>query len=134
MLQGELERGDVVQLNPDTVENRAFRGKLMTVSEVRSWGAQGYVENISLPPDIEGAAKELGIDVEKLRDALGHPGVVTYNNRAYYRARWEDMEYVGRSVWELAEEEHEGKEDGPEESGATRPVAEGEDRKPGGTG
>ena len=64
-----LKVGDIVQLNPETCRNRMFAGCLMTVSEPKSWGAQGYVQ-------------ALGQD--------GKPG-----GQAYYRAKWEEMERTG---------------------------------------
>ena len=69
-----LEPGDVVQLSPDTL-NPMFAGCMMTVTEPKEWGAQGYVQ------------------------ALGEnrkPG-----GAAYYRATWEHMELVGKAVWIL---------------------------------
>jgi hypothetical protein len=71
-----LLAGDVVQLSPE-VRNPMFAGCMMIVTEPsKSWGAQGYVQ-------------ALGKD--------GAPG-----GRAYYRATWAEMEFVGRAVW-LAE-------------------------------
>ena len=62
----EIDDGTIVQLNPHTVRNRMFAGCLMVVTELKSWGAQGYVQ-------------APGQD--------GHPG-----GQAYYRARWDEME------------------------------------------
>ena len=56
---------DVVQLDPVTTRNPMFAGCFMTVTEVKPWGAQGYVQS-------------LGID--------GKPG-----GQAYYRATHEEM-------------------------------------------
>lgn len=58
-----------MQLSPDTCRNRMFAGCLMVVSEVKSWGAQGYVQG-------------LGAD--------GNPG-----GQYYYRANHEEMEPTG---------------------------------------
>lgn len=69
----ELKVGDVVQLNPETVRNKMFAGCMMTISEPKRFGAQGYVQ------------------------ALGEndaPG-----GQAYYRANWDEMEIVGSAVW-----------------------------------
>jgi hypothetical protein len=63
--KAQLPVGIVVQLNPETVRNPMFAGCFMTVTEPKSWGAQGYVQS-------------LGAD-EK-------PG-----GQAYYRATWEEM-------------------------------------------
>lgn len=67
----ELKVGDVVQLNPETVGNKAFAGAFMVVTEPKSWGAQGYVESI------------------------GSDAVASVKGAAYFRAKWEAMEYIG---------------------------------------
>lgn len=72
MTPRELEPGDVVQLGPN-VGNPMFAYCMMTVSEPKTFGAQGYVQ------------------------MTGENGGV--GGRAYYRAKWEEMEYVGRAVW-----------------------------------
>jgi hypothetical protein len=69
----ELEPGNVVQLNPETVGNPMFAGCFMVVTEPKTWGAQGYVT-------------ALGED--------GKPG-----GAAYYRAKWEEMELIGHAEW-----------------------------------
>ena len=70
MEQGEdLLVGELVQLNPETCRNRMFAGAIMTVTEPKPWGAQGYVQ-------------ALGKDEQ--------PG-----GQAYYRAKWEEMEKTG---------------------------------------
>lgn len=69
-----LAPGDLVQLNPDTTRNRAFAGCIMTVTEPKSWGAQGYVQGLG--PDRQTPA-----------------------GQAYYRAVWEEMELVGKAEW-----------------------------------
>lgn len=63
-----LQPGDVVQLEPES--DNLFGGHFMVVEEVRSWGAQGYVQSL------------------ERRGAL-----------AYYRAKHEAMHYVGRAVF-----------------------------------
>ena len=67
-----LEPGDLVQLNPETVGNEHFGACIMVVTEAKSFGAQGYVQS---------------------------PG----HGQAYYRARWEEMEIVGRAVWTVGD-------------------------------
>lgn len=69
----KLQVGDVVQLDPKTTVNPMFRACLMTVTEVKSWGAQGYVQALG----------------EKMESG----------GQAYYRASWDTMEYVGKAVW-----------------------------------
>lgn len=72
----ELRPGDVVQLDPEhhvAPRDGFFAGCFMTVTETKSWGAMGFV---AMP----GARGEM-------------PG------EAYYRARWAEMEFVGRAVW-----------------------------------
>lgn len=69
----KLEPGMVVQLDPEKVGNPMFGGCMMTVTEPKTWGAQGYVQ------------------------ALGNNGKM--GGQAYYRAKWEEMEFVGQAVW-----------------------------------
>jgi hypothetical protein len=64
-----LQVGSLVQLNPETCRNRMFAGCIMTVTEPKTWGAQGYVQ-------------ALGTDEA--------PG-----GMAYYRAKWDEMEVTG---------------------------------------
>lgn len=68
-----LEVGDIVQLDPEKCGNPMFAGCFMTVTEFKSWGAQGYVQS-------------LGCD--------GEPG-----GQAYYRAKFEEMVKVGKAEW-----------------------------------
>lgn len=35
--------GEIVQLNPENTKNEMFQDCLMVVTEVKSWGVQGYV-------------------------------------------------------------------------------------------
>jgi hypothetical protein len=72
MIPRELEPGDVVQLSP-SVRNPMFAYCMMTVTTPKVWGAQGYVQMIG---------------------DNGLPG-----GRAYYRAKWDEMEYVGYAQW-----------------------------------
>jgi len=45
MKKSELHIGDVVQLAPqEDVEDDLFAGCFMTVTEPKSWGAQGFVQ------------------------------------------------------------------------------------------
>ena len=71
--RGCLQEGTLVQLNPETVKNKAFSGCIMVVTEPKSFGAQGYVQ------------------------ALGDRS--TPGGCAYYRATFEEMEVVGRAEW-----------------------------------
>lgn len=75
MIERELVPGDVVQLAPST-RNQMFAFCMMTVTEPKEWGAQGYVQMT-------------GND--------GMPGP-----QAHYRAKWEEMEYIGRAEWVIA--------------------------------
>jgi len=70
--------GAVVQLSP-TVKNPMFACCMMTITEMKEWGAQGYVQ------------------------ALGEDG--KQGGQAYYRAKWEEMEFVGLAVWEVGDDE-----------------------------
>ncbi len=67
----DLQIGDVVQISP-TLEG-CFKACFMMVTEPKGWGAQGFV---SIPHS---------------RDVL--PGC------AYFRCKWEDMEFVGKAAW-----------------------------------
>jgi hypothetical protein len=72
--QDPLEPGDVVQLAP-SVGNPMFAGCMMTVTQPKPWGAQGYVQALG---------------------EHGQPG-----GQAHYRAKWAEMAFVGRAVWIL---------------------------------
>jgi hypothetical protein len=74
----QLRPGEVVQLSP-TVGNPMFAYCMMTVTEVKSWGAQGYVQALG---------------------ENGEPG-----GQAYYRAKWEEMEYVGKAMWAIGHDD-----------------------------
>lgn len=73
MKKTKLRVGDVVQLDPETCRNPVFKGCLLTVTELKEWGVQGY-------------AQDLG------RDNI--PG-----GQAFYRAKWDEMEFVGHAEW-----------------------------------
>lgn len=73
MRPGKVKSGWVVQLDPDTVRNKMFAACLMVVTEPKEFGAEGYVQALG---------------------ENGEPGA-----RAYYRARWEEMELVGVATW-----------------------------------
>ncbi len=69
----ELKEGMLVQLNPETVGNKMFAGCIMTITEPKGFGAQGFVQALG---------------------KNGEPG-----GRAYYRATFEEMEIVGIAEW-----------------------------------
>lgn len=64
--------GEILQLNPETVQNPLFAACLLVVSESKSWGVQGYVQ------------------------ALGADGKA--GGQAYYRATWVELEETGGSA------------------------------------
>lgn len=64
-----LIENEIVQLHPENCKNPMFKGCFMVVTEVKTWGAQGYVQG-------------LGED--------GKPG-----GQAHYRAEWSEMEPTG---------------------------------------
>lgn len=74
MQKRELEKGDVVQLDPTY---GMFGGCLAIVDDPKPWGMQGYVL-IPLKREEQPA-------------------------RAYIRAVWEKMEFVGRATWMQAD-------------------------------
>lgn len=67
-----LEVGDVVQIAP-CCGNPMFRCCFLTVSELKPWGVQGYVQ------------------------ALGEGGKI--GGQAYMRIKWEEFEFSGKAVW-----------------------------------
>jgi len=73
MIKEPMMMNTLVQLNPDTVTNQMFAGCIMVVSEIKEWGAQGYVQALG---------------------ENGDPG-----GQAFYRAKWDEMEIVGKAQW-----------------------------------
>lgn len=71
----ELKNGMVVQLNPETVRNKMFAACMMIISAPKDFGAQGFVQSLG---------------------SGGEPG-----GQAYYRANWDEMEFVGNAVWNI---------------------------------
>jgi hypothetical protein len=67
-----LDRGDVVQINPE-FKNRMFAGCMMTITEVNDRRIMGYVA-------LTGTDKEIG-------------------GRAYLFIQRDDIEFVGRAEW-----------------------------------
>jgi hypothetical protein len=72
-----MKVNDVVQINPEKATNLAFGGCFMIVTEVKSWGVQGYVQAFGT------------------REKIG--------GQAYYRAKFDEIKYVGRAVFEIKE-------------------------------
>lgn len=71
-----LAVGDIVQMNPETVGNKAFAGAMMVVTEVRAWGVQGYVQVLGT------------------RESIG--------GLAYYRAQFDEFKRTGgKAVWAM---------------------------------
>ena len=68
----ELKVGDVVQLSPET-SNKGFGGCFLQVTEPKSWGVVGFVQ------------------------ALGDRNQI--GGRAYYRANWDEIEFIGTAIW-----------------------------------
>lgn len=68
-----LEVNDIVQLDPEKVGNRMFAACFMIVTEIKTWGVQGYVQSLG---------------------ENGNPG-----GQAYYRAKWDEMIKVGKAEW-----------------------------------
>ena len=64
------ELGDIVQVNP---EKEMFGACMVTVTEVKSWGIQGYVQSAGV------------------------------NGQQYIRLKYEDIAYTGgKAVWVVA--------------------------------
>lgn len=72
-----LKVGDVVQLNP----SHKFSGMILVVTEPKDFGAQGYLMS--------------QFNFEAVR----------FNNVAYLRVKFEDIEYVGKIAWMYDPEE-----------------------------
>lgn len=51
-----LQVGEVIQLNPLTTANKMFAGCLMVITEIKNWGAQGYVQSLGNNGEIGGQA------------------------------------------------------------------------------
>lgn len=66
--------GCVVQLNPETVRNKAFAACFLVITELKAWGVQGYVQAL-------GTREEPG-------------------GQAYYRAQFDELGLVvGMAEW-----------------------------------
>lgn len=72
-----LQVGDVVQIDP---ENKMFGACFMVITEIKPWGAQGYIQV---------------------------PGEGEAGGRAYYRAKFEEMVYIGVAEWRFERKEEE---------------------------
>lgn len=77
-----LRAGDVVQISPEHSGNPAFAGCMLTVSEIKDWGVQGYVQSLGT------------------REGMG--------GQAYYRVKFTDIEFVGKAVWAAGSAAREG--------------------------
>ena len=75
-----INPGDVVQLSPVNTDNKAFSGCFMVVTDVKSWGVQGYVQVLGPNRDLAGG-------------------------QAYYRAATGTFQVVGKAWWVVMEEE-----------------------------
>lgn len=71
--------GDIVQLDPDLTDVKAFALCLMVVTEVTSWGVIGYVQALGT------------------RDHIG--------SMAFYRAKTGTFVLCGRAKWVEASDE-----------------------------
>lgn len=65
-----LSISSIVQMDPDLTRNQAFAGCLLVITEIKSWGVQGYVQALG----------------ESRSDRGG---------QAYYRAKWDEFEPTG---------------------------------------
>jgi|GEM_PF-1508673 len=74
----KMTKNDIAQLNPNTTRNQMFAGCFMTVTEIRPWGVQGYVQALG---------------------RNGKPG-----GQAYYRAKWNEIEHAGKAIWVISGE------------------------------
>lgn len=72
----KLEPGDLVQIRPD-YERKCFAGCIVTVTEPKAWGCQGYVQGVG--------------------ETFEQPG-----GCYYVRLKFEDFVLVGRAEWMAA--------------------------------
>ncbi len=75
--QAAVQVGSVVQINPENCPRKAWGGVFVLVTEVKSFGIQGFTAcmgNTDHPP-----------------------------GAAYIRLSWDRFEYIGESVWSPAE-------------------------------
>lgn len=79
----DIEVHDLVQICPED----QWGGMLLAVTEVYSWGVQGYVYS--------------DVNFEAVR----------FKGRAYRRLKWDDFEIVGCFEWVKKEEESDDKEE-----------------------
>lgn len=77
--QRTLQSGDVVQLN-EQCDNPLFAGCFMIVTEPKIFGAMGFTQLPGMP------GKPCATCV--IRGGRG---------QAFYRARWEEMDYIGKT-------------------------------------
>ena len=84
MKQRELKVGNVVQIDPE--HSPTFGACFMIVTEPKAWGAQGYV--MVLP-------------------SIDENGMHVLGGRAYYRCKFEHMEFVGPATWIEGDEAYE---------------------------
>lgn len=68
----DVKVGSIVQLHPYELGNPMFGACFMVVTELKSWGVQGFVQALG---------------------SNGEPG-----GQAYYRAKWEEFEPTGGTV------------------------------------
>lgn len=79
--------GSIVQIDPECKANPMFGACMLTVTEVKDWGVQGYVQ------------------------ALGDLGQI--GGQAYIRLGWESIEPTGGSaVWAIGVESDQEGENG----------------------
>ena len=85
MEKRDLKVGDLVQINPE--HDPMFGACIMIVTEPKSWGAQGAC----LGPGCNGLPESKGI--------------------AFYRCKFENMEFVGHAEWVPGHAEEEEDDD-----------------------
>lgn len=79
MVNKFIKPGMVVILIPHICRNEMLSGCMMTITEVKDWGCQGYIQ------------------------ATGGNGKM--GGQVYYRAKWDEMEFVGFSNFKIEGEE-----------------------------
>lgn len=74
LIDKRIVLGSVVQIRPDG-DHGGFSGQFLVVSEMKSWGVQGYIQCFH-----ETDLKQMG-------------------GQAYYRVKFEDIAYIGTAEW-----------------------------------
>ena len=68
------EVGDIFQINPE--KNKRYGGCFIVATEIKEWGIQGYL-CMDIPDE----------------------NVVRFKGLAFFRPKWDEIEFVGKAKW-----------------------------------